>query len=322
MRMRRLVRALTRLPGVARARQLIEKAVAPYVRADIHRHRLELDAVRQRIGELEEWLRGLGDEIHGRDVPIAELRAAVADLERHLPPVLNAIASTNGAARVLARRLDEVAARQPDPELLGWLLRRVETVRAETLYELRYGRSPEDARPEAKVLNAEALARDDVRVNLGAGHVLLDGYANVDLRELPGIDVVAAVDDLPVEPATLAEISSSHLLEHFPEQELRRRLLPYWFSMLRPGGVFRAVVPDLGAMAQGYADGEIPFDRLRRVAYGDQEYALDFHYTAFTPASLVTLLEESGFVDAEIIAEGRPNGDCLEFEIVASRPAT
>ena len=50
------------------------------------------------------------------------------------------------------------------------------------------------------------------------------------------------------EPGTLRELRSSHLLEHFPQEELRRRLLPYWFSLLAPGGRFTAIVPDGEAM--------------------------------------------------------------------------
>ena len=33
----------------------------------------------------------------------------------------------------------------------------------------------------------------------------------------------------------MSEIYSAHLLEHFPEEELSRELLPYWYSLLRPG---------------------------------------------------------------------------------------
>ncbi|MGD9798047.1 MAG: hypothetical protein AB7V15_08080, partial [Acidimicrobiia bacterium] len=148
----------------------------------------------------------------------------------------------------------------------------------------------------------------------------LDGFVNVDMRELPGIDVVAGIDDLPFEAGSLAEIFSSHTLEHFPELQLRRTLLPYWVSLLEPGGTFRAVVPDLEAMANAYSEGTISFDVLRAVTFGGQEYDGDFHYTGFTPASLSALLTDAGLEAPEVIARGRPNGDCLELEVSASKP--
>ena len=62
-------------------------------------------------------------------------------------------------------------------------------------------------------------------------------YVNIDMRELPGVDVVAPIDQLPFDDGTVAEIHSAHVLEHFPQEDLQRRLLPYWRDKLRPGGV-------------------------------------------------------------------------------------
>ena len=89
----------------------------------------------------------------------------------------------------------------------------------------------------------ERLAADGLRLNLGCGHLALADYVNVDMRELPGVDVVAAIDDLPFDDGSVREIHSAHVLEHFAEEELHRRLLPYWLSQLEPGGEFRGIVP-------------------------------------------------------------------------------
>jgi hypothetical protein len=150
--------------------------------------------------------------------------------------------------------------------------------------------------------------------------VPLEGFVNVDMRELPGVDVIALLDDLPVHEGSVAEIFSSHVLEHFPKEELTRRLLPYWRSLLRPGGMFRAVVPDIAAMASGYSSGTIGFETFREVLYGGQEYNGDTHYNGFSAAHLSSLLVDAGFEEVAIIAEGRPNGLCLEFEICAIAP--
>jgi hypothetical protein len=264
--------------------------------------------------------------------------AATADIERYQPAVLNAIASTNGTARLLRReqaelrekvtsRLDALSDAvgqvrsdfEPHIETLAWLLGRVETIRAEMLHELRYGRDRDATETETIVVRPDALTGDDIRLNLGCGHLPLDGFVNVDMRQLPGVDIVAPVDDLPFEPASIAEIFSAHVLEHFPEIELSRHLLPYWVGLLRPRGTFRAVVPDLPSMIQQYVREDIDFESLRQVAYGGQEYEGDFHYTAFTTDRLGELMEGAGLTDIEVIATGRPNGDCLEFEISGRR---
>jgi len=306
---------VARLPGVSTVRSVGEQAFTPHVRVDVQRLALDHASTEHRLQVVEAKV---DDLLNG----LAGLNNWVRTIEEYQPAVLNAIASTNGVARTLSR---EMAAVSRHVETIAWLLQRVETVRAEMMHEFRYGaasrRDGDNAPPVVRIINPSALEGDAVKLNLGAGHIALAGYANVDVRELPGIDVVAAIDELPVPVASVHEIFSSHTLEHFPELELRRRLLPYWRSLLTPGGTFRAVVPDLEAMAKAYAAGDMSFERLRMVTYGGQEYEGDFHFTGFTPESLVALVLESGFVEPTIIARGRPNGDCLEFEIAATRPA-
>lgn len=322
--MRNVLKRLTRVRGIPQARHMAERAVAPYVRDDVHNLLLDHQRTAERVSELEHQM------------------ARLERIEAHMPTLLNAISSANGTTRLLMRevgeaqslfaaqaeKVDSVTGRieglrselLPHIDTIGFLLRRVETVRAEMLHELRYGRD-EKAEVETRVLNDAILKQGELRLNVGAGHVAMDNYVNVDLRELPGIDVVAPVDNLPFEPNSITEIFSSHVLEHFAELELRRKLLPYWYSLLKRGGTFRAIVPDLEAMTAAYAQGELDFATLRAVVYGGQEYENDFHFTGFTPDSLGALLVEAGFRDVHVTAKARPNGDCLEFEIAATRPA-
>jgi hypothetical protein len=334
-RVKRGLRKLTRSPGVPQARHIAERSVAPYLRADLHQLVLDHAAVEHRLTAVQMKVDGLAQA-----------------LDSHMPAVLNAIASTNGTARILSRetdglrtliaRVSEETSRglesigptiwsgdeavrdelRPHVETIAWLLQRVETIRAEMMHELRYGQAHEAITAEPKIINDAHLGDDEIRLNIGAGHIAIDGFVNVDMRELPGIDVVAPIDALPFEPGSIAEIFSSHTVEHFPEQELRRRLIPYWVGMLKPGGTFRAIVPDLEAMSKAYANGEMTFEVLRSVVYGGQEYEGDFHFTGFTPDSLAKLLVESGLEKPNVIASGRPNGDCLEFEISATKPSS
>ena len=219
----------------------------------------------------------------------------------------------------ISRQLERVS------DSVGYLLGRVEFVRRELMFEMRYGatRSTTDAdqiKAKVEIVNPqklEASRSQRLRLNLGCGHIALEDYLNVDRRALPGIDVVAEVDELPFEPGEVDEIFSAHLLEHFPQEQLRRELLPYWIGLLKPGGVFRSVVPDAESMIKGYADGSYPYASLREVTFGGQDYDGDFHFNMFVADQIEELLLEVGLSDVEWIAKGRKNGGCFEMEFRA-----
>ncbi|HUP73238.1 MAG TPA: hypothetical protein VM282_09330 [Acidimicrobiales bacterium] len=91
--MGRLANFLSRgakLPGMPKARHVVERAVAPYLRDD-------LNATLARTVELQSQ--------------ISEMRLKLERIERHQPTVLNAISTANGASRLLRRDLVETEAR-------------------------------------------------------------------------------------------------------------------------------------------------------------------------------------------------------------------
>ena len=55
-----------------------------------------------------------------------------------------------------------------------------------------------------------------LKINLGAGGLLLDGFTNVDIEPLPGIDVVHDLDagPWPWDDASASEIVASDIFEH------------------------------------------------------------------------------------------------------------
>lgn len=275
---------------------------------------------------------------------LAELGAAQAELERRqtdlaraqqtfererLRALDNFIQSMPAIQRGIARDVANFRGNLASlSDSVGYLLRRVEFVRRELMFEMRYGATaPSSERDqldaEVKIIAPDKLAvakADRVRLNLGCGHVPLDGYLNVDRRALPGVDIVAEIDKLPFGPGEVDEIFSAHLVEHFPQEQVRRELLPYWTSLLKSGGEFHAIVPDADGMIKAYAAGEYPFERLREVTFGSQDYDGDFHFNMLTTASLSAMLAEAGLTDIAVIAENRENGGCREFEICARRP--
>ena len=283
-----------------------------------------------RNAELTTSLEALREALQandGRDAQTATLLSAVQrTLDEHRAQIEASPASAAGG--VTPDAFGGLASQVKGLEgTVQYLLERVEFVRRETLFELRYGREPAlaaqdrgDAAVEARILNEKkvkaALAKG-LRLNVGCGHIPMDGYVNVDRRELPHVDVIAEANHMPFAKGSVAELYSAHLVEHFPKEQLRREVLPYWKSLLRAGGVLRCVVPDSRSMIEKYVQGEMKFEDLREVTYGSQDYAGDFHYNMFTPESLREVLEEAGFTDVSFPAIGRVNGLCLEMEAVA-----
>jgi ABC-type transporter Mla subunit MlaD len=90
----KFMRRVTKLPGVPQSRHVAERAVAPYLRADLTSLHQQLLATIERLDAVEAQLR--------------ELVTTVGAIEQYQPAVLNAIASTNGTARVLRRELESV----------------------------------------------------------------------------------------------------------------------------------------------------------------------------------------------------------------------
>tara|TARA_R110001606_G_scaffold253808_2_gene401598 strand:- start:18517 stop:19881 length:1365 start_codon:yes stop_codon:yes gene_type:complete len=249
---------------------------------------------------------------------LAPLHAERTDLEERLAQLAARNATSTDEYDTLRGHLDALN------QSTEYLLNRVEFIRREVMFEMRYGAGTDEKMDdvEPEIVDAEKLKvarKTGLKLNLGCGHIALDDYINVDRRKLPGVDIVADIDALPLKKGEATEIFSAHVLEHFPQEQLKRELLPYWVDLLKKGGQFRAVVPDAEAMTQHYAKGDYPYDDFREVMYGSQDYDGDFHYNMFTPDSLTALLEEAGLKDVELIESGRKNGACYEFEILAKK---
>ena len=155
-----------------------------------------------------------------------------------------------------------------------------------------------------------------IKVNLGCGERPLAGYINVDSREVPDVDVVADIRTLPFEKGSLGEIASAHLVEHFREHEFRRKILPYWMSLLKPGGQIRVICPNWAAMMERLQAGKMTLEQFKLVTFGAQDYEGDDHFAMYTPNTLAKVLTDGGMTHIEIVETSRLNGICPEMELV------
>lgn len=132
-----------------------------------------------------------------------------------------------------------------------------------------------------------------VRLNVGCGHKLLEGYINVDL--VPSADVEADVRQLPFEDDSADELLAVHVLEHLYRWDALDALRE-WRRVLKPGGLIAIEVPDLMKVCQHVIAGN--GERMGQWGlFGDPGYRdpLMCHRWCYTGEELVGLLREAGF---------------------------
>jgi SAM-dependent methyltransferase len=145
-----------------------------------------------------------------------------------------------------------------------------------------------------------------VRLNLGCGDKILEGYINVDVAEARAgkrPDVLCDLHALtPFEDDSADEILSVHVVEHFWRWEVVG-VLKEWVRVLKPGGRMILECPNLKSACEAFlanpelhagpgAEGQ----RTMWVFYGDPSWSdpLMVHRWGYTPRSLAAVMAEAG----------------------------
>jgi len=168
-----------------------------------------------------------------------------------------------------------------------------------------------------------------MRLNLGAASKRIEGYSNVDIRDIEGVDVVHDLTKYPwpFTSNSIEKIMAQEFLEHIAFRECMP-LLREAYRILQPGGVIHIQVPDIGAMCEMYVRGEICACVPRKAANyedykanpgcfncggkgkihperwafafsGAQKHPWDIHLNHFYPGKLKACLEAAGFEQVE-----------------------
>jgi len=141
-----------------------------------------------------------------------------------------------------------------------------------------------------------------IRLNLGCGQDIRPGYVNVDVRNLPGVDLVLNLetDNLPYEDNSVDEILAKDVIEHFSFRNIEK-VLREWHRVLKPEGLLTIQTPDFEQIVAKFNSGQIKtWDELSYWLYGAQDYPENHHKAIFTKAELQRLLEHIGFEVIEI----------------------
>lgn len=134
-----------------------------------------------------------------------------------------------------------------------------------------------------------------IKINLGCGDRPLEGFINVDARDIQGIEYPCTLaEDLSCFEDGFADyIYACHILEHMP-RSLTFATLVEWNRVLKPGGMLRVAVPDWDATVENYNQSK-DLENLLNWIYGGREYEQNVHNRIFNFSGLRTLLAEAGF---------------------------
>lgn len=140
-----------------------------------------------------------------------------------------------------------------------------------------------------------------MKLHIGCGKRVLHGWVHIDLEKFPHIDHQIDIKhiDKVFKENTIDEIYACHVIEHIPRHEIDG-VLHSLFKILKPGGILRTAVPDIGTAIKLYTEQDIPlYPTLYGQFWGGQKNAHDFHTIGFDMRTLSTFLANVGFCHVE-----------------------
>jgi predicted SAM-dependent methyltransferase len=149
----------------------------------------------------------------------------------------------------------------------------------------------------------EALAKDvknlprPIKIDLGSGGPAADylgvGWLGVD-PYVDNSDIHAPMDKLPFEDGTVAEIFTSHALEHLGKFEVPSALKEM-YRVLEKGGKVTIRVPDLEWCVRHWLNNKASRGWELDIIFGNQNHDGEFHKTGFTKDTLRDLVGAAKF---------------------------
>lgn len=166
--------------------------------------------------------------------------------------------------------------------------------------------------PSRRQMADRVAGLSDVKLHLGCGRRVMDGWVNVDCFSAPGIDLIWDLrQPLPLKDGAAQLLYSEHVIEHLYFDEARG-FLAECFRLLKPGGRFRLGMPDAEIYYRAYVEGKPEFFASLAHLGGSTE-ALDtpnrvinhmfrmggHHFFAWDFETLKKELERAGFTGVE-----------------------
>lgn len=151
-----------------------------------------------------------------------------------------------------------------------------------------------------------AIPPEGLRLHIGAGSRILDGWFNLDIEQNPdaprALDMLSPATKIDLPDGCASELMAVHLFEHLYRWECDDAI-EEWKRLLRPGGTLILEMPDLMKWAKNIVDGAMrggkhPDQLGMWAAYGDPRTKNPYmgHKWGWTPQTLEAILTEHGFI--------------------------
>lgn len=155
-----------------------------------------------------------------------------------------------------------------------------------------------------------------MKLNLGCGDRIEEGYVNIDLEPLTGVNLVFDINNtLPYENEEIDEILLNHSIEHIWWFNLKDRLND-WFRVLKKGGKLEIWTVNFEELIKTY---QRDMFMLNWKIFNRNRFEGDNHKVVLTPNFLRDLLVEIGFAEVRLLnlSEYRYNEIPFNFGIKA-----
>jgi len=165
-----------------------------------------------------------------------------------------------------------------------------------------------------------------MKLNLGCGDDLKEGFVNVDFRDIDapkGIKFLRADIRQYIESLEEGSVDYIHLqdiIEHFVRSEALD-ILKDCFSVLKPGGEVLIRAPDglwlAHRLSNPEEDESIDPELYSWLIMGAQTYEGNYHYTVWTPEWMTSELKKIGFEVSDTVTGTLDDNN---FILLAKRP--
>ena len=158
-----------------------------------------------------------------------------------------------------------------------------------------------------------------MKLNVGCGKDIRDGYTNLDIRPLKGVDIVCDMwhEPIPLDDDSVDEILAKDVLEHFPLDKTDD-IIKEWKRVLKPGGFMQIEVPNIILNFANWVSGSTKClkgqhitERFSQIIFGRQDYPGNFHYQLFDDGRLKEIAARHGMESTPVWLDRRAL--CVKF---------
>jgi predicted SAM-dependent methyltransferase len=112
--------------------------------------------------------------------------------------------------------------------------------------------------------------QDNLKINLGGGEERIEGFLNIDIVELPTVDIVADITKgLPLPDNSVIEIRADYVLEHLPNTA---KIMEELYRVCKPGAKLKIKVPYFKSTAAFKDPTHVSFFTERTFEYFDRAF--------------------------------------------------